>query len=155
VAGFPRSWIVPKAERDARRAEHELTRLIERSQFRDSLQELLDELENNRRDLEIQLGTSLIYGVQFPGSAWAKNQHVLGADQHSAARELVHDAYLRTHAINQKALERFDAAAASHVDVNNPEWKKLTDDEIQERQAALEAVEKARAAVQAIKDSRS
>ena len=65
--GFPRSWIVPKAERDARRAEHELTRLIERSQFRDSLQELLDELENNRRDLEIQLGTSSYTACSFRG----------------------------------------------------------------------------------------
>jgi hypothetical protein len=113
----------------------------------DALYELGDELENNRRDLAIQLANGRTFGIMHPGTAWAKNSHVLNREEFDETRELVQDAYLRTHALNQKTQARYDAA--SHEDVNNPEWQKLSDEEVQERTKALNAVQKALAAVQA------
>jgi hypothetical protein len=119
-----------------------------RAQYRarqDALQEFIDELESNRRDLAIQVETGQRFGVVFPGSAWAKHRHLLNSDDLVWTRPLVQDAYLRTYALNQKTEPLYDAASAA--DVNDPEWKKLSDDEMQERQEALAAVVSARSAV--------
>jgi hypothetical protein len=118
---------------------------------RDAFQELIDELENNYRDLKFQLDDGRTFGLFHPGNAWAKNRHILNGDQLADTRLLVQDAYQRTHALNQRTRERYEAA--SQDDVNDSEWVKLSDDEVQERTAALEAVTKARVAVIAARDS--
>jgi hypothetical protein len=107
---------------------------------RDALQELADELANNARDLRIELGNDRVFGAFHPGNAWEKNRHVLR--DNSETRALVQNAYQLTHAINQRATERYDAA--SQADANDPQWQKLTEEEKQEREETLSAVQKAK-----------
>jgi len=111
----------------------------------DAIHEFRDELENNKRDLVIQLEEGRTYGVMHPAYKWDKYRGVLNTDEFAETRDLVQDAYLRTHALNQKTQLRYDAA--SHDDVNNPEWRKLSEGEVQERTEALGAVTKALAAM--------
>jgi hypothetical protein len=94
-----------------------------------------DELESNRRDLDIQLINERTFGIMHPGSAWAKNSHVLNSDEFAEMRSLVQDAYLRTHALNQETEARYNAA--SHDDANDPQWQRLTYDETRKRTEAL------------------
>jgi hypothetical protein len=122
-----------------------------RARFRNALQELADELIQNLRDLRIQLANGRTYGIRHPGSAWSKHRHVLNAPKLATTRELVQDAYMRTHALNQQTNERYDAA--SHEDVSDPEWLRLTDEEVREREEAEKAVDQARKAVLALKDA--
>jgi hypothetical protein len=135
--------------RRAKKAEREHVAMLDRFARHDALQELIDELDNNARDLGIELGNDRIFGVSHPGNAWEKNRHVLR--DHLEIRALVQDAYQLTHALNQRAKERYDTA--SHEDANNPAWQKLTEEETQEREEALSAVQKAKAAVQEVLDS--
>ena len=51
------------------------------------------------------------------------------------------EAYLRTHALNEKMIARF--SAASEKEVNDPAWLKLADEEVQERTEALASVAQA------------
>jgi hypothetical protein len=116
---------------------------------RDALQELADELANNARDLRIELGNDRVFGAFHPGNAWEKNRHVLR--DNSETRALVQNAYQLTHGINQRATERYDAA--SQADANDPQWQKLTEEEKQEREETLSAVQKAKAALDELMDS--
>ena len=81
-------------------------------------------------------------------TAWSKNQHVLNEDD---ARSLLDDAYSRTQALNERTNERFDPAG--HDEISDPNWLKLNEEETSERTEALDAVRKAREAVQAVKDA--
>lgn len=119
--------------------------------IRDAIYEFIDELESNARDLTVQLEQGRVFAHQLPGSAWAKNRHLLNAGELAGARELVQDAYLRTHALNKEMLARFDAA--SHEEVNDPKWLKLSDEEVRERTESLEAVTKALTALRVVRDS--
>jgi hypothetical protein len=127
-----------------------------REQYRvrqDALQEFIDELENNSRDLGFQVRDGVIYGTIFPGTAWEKHRHLLNSDDLVWARPIVQDAYLRTHALNPKTEERYDAASVA--DVNDPEWRKLTEEELQERKEARSAVVAARGAVRQARDGKN
>jgi hypothetical protein len=117
----------------------------------DGLQELMGELEENRRDLGVQMVNGRTFGMFHSYSAWARYSSILNADEFSGARGLVQEAYSRTDALNEKTRVRYDAA--SHDDVNDPEWPKLTVQEVQERAEALEAVDKALATLQAAGES--
>jgi hypothetical protein len=120
----------------------------------DALQDFLDELENNARDLGRQVNDAEIYlSPRFPGSAWERHRHLFNSQDLVWTREIVQDAYLRTHALNQKHQARYDAASVSEM--NDPEWRKLTEEEIQDRQAALAAVVAARSAVKQARDGRN
>jgi len=145
-------WWQPQTheEKMAKLAKREHEALLARFARRDALQELIDELESNSRDLNIQLETGQTFGVTHPGDAWAKNRHVLNTDELAETRDLVRDAYLRTHALNQQTMERFDSA--SFEQINDANWKKLRTEELTERREALDVVVKARAAVEAAKD---
>jgi hypothetical protein len=142
--GWP--WPRTHEERAAERAQREHDALLAHFSRVNALQELLDELENNRRHLRIQLDNERTFGVFHPANAWTKNRHVLNASELFATRELVHDAYLRTQALNQRTQERYDAA--SHDEINDPKWNRLTEEETTERAEALEAVEKALSGLQ-------
>lgn len=110
----------------------------------------LDELENIQRDLGIELANSRVYGGFHPANAWEKNNHILNAPELTETRALVHDAYLKTHALNKRNQERYDGA--SHDDMNNPEWRALKEEETRERNEALEAVKKAQSVVAALEN---
>jgi hypothetical protein len=111
----------------------------------DALQAFIDELRSNRRLLELELEQKQVFRQLLAGDAWAKNRDVLNAADIVWTRELVQDAYMRTHEINVKERARYDAARAA--DVNRREWKRLTTDETQERRDALTAVTAALAVV--------
>jgi hypothetical protein len=117
----------------------------------DALQELLDELERNRRDLQIQLANGRTFGILHLATAWTKNEHVLDAPKHDATRDLVRDAYEKTQALNERTNERF--APSSAEGAHDPLWLALTDDEVKQRTEALEAVGKAQAAVAEIRNA--
>jgi hypothetical protein len=68
-------WPDTHPERTAKRAERDQQALFARYARRDALRELMDELEGNRRDVGIELVNKRTYGVSYPGTAWAKNQH--------------------------------------------------------------------------------
>jgi hypothetical protein len=133
-------------ERRRKRQQSEHEALLASYARRDAFQELLDELEHLRRALGIELGNNRTYGVMHPATAWAKNRHVLR--DHPDTRDLVRDAYERINALNERTRERYDAA--SHADVNNPAWLRLSEDEAKERAEALSAVEHAITAVKAV-----
>jgi hypothetical protein len=119
-------WAWPKThdERTAeRRVRNEAARLAYYN-WRDAIWEILDELESHRRDLGIQLVNGRTFGIFHAHDKWNKNPSVLNDEEFSEARELVRDAYLRTHALNQRTQERFDAA--SHDEVNDANWVKLS-----------------------------
>jgi hypothetical protein len=135
--------------RRIKQLEREHQEMLAKFARRDALQELVDELDNNARDLGIELVNDRVFGGFLPGNAWEKNRHVLR--DHSETRALVQDAYQLTHAINKRTKERYDAS--SHEDVNDPAWHKLTEEETQEREEALTAVQKAKAALDEVMDS--
>jgi hypothetical protein len=105
---------------------------------------MVDEFDDIARDLQIELGNNRIYGLAHPASAWAKNRHALR--DHEAVRNLVRDVYKRADALNKRTQERYDSA--SHDEINDPEWQKLSDDEKKERRDALTAAFKAKGAVE-------
>jgi hypothetical protein len=144
--GWP--WPKTHEEKAAEHAEREHQAQLAYLWRRHALQELVHELENNRRDLNIQLGNRRTFGVYHSATAWHKNSQVLDSPELARTRELVHDAYLRTHALDQRTRERYDAA--SHDDLNRDEWRELTEEETKERAEALTAVETAIAAVAGI-----
>jgi hypothetical protein len=142
--GWP--WPKTHEEKTAERAKRDHDALFAHLARRDALQELRDELEQIRRDLGIQLANERTFGVNHPATAWAKNRHVLGDDPET--RELVHDAYLKTHALNQATIARYNLATQNEA--NDPAWQALSQEERKEREGALDAVEKALAAVTAL-----
>jgi hypothetical protein len=131
-------------ERRAEREKREHEALMAGYARRDAFQELLDELHSNTRDVGNELVNERTFGAILPGTAWSKNRHVLR--DHAEARELVRDAYQRTHRINQQTIERYRVAGDD--DVSDPAWLRLTEEETKERKEALEAIQKARAAVE-------
>jgi hypothetical protein len=128
---------VPDAVREQDRAYHE------------ALQELLDELETNERDLGIELANDRTFGVMYSNTMLAKNQHVLRYDPRTS--ELVHAADEAVRALNDRTNERYDGA--SQDDVNNPKWLRLRERERQAVRDALEVVQDARAAVKEAKQA--
>jgi hypothetical protein len=111
--------------------------------YHEALQDLLDELEKNERDLGIELANDRTFGVMYSDTMLAKNQHVLLYDPHTS--ELVHAAYEAVRGLNERTRERYDGA--SQDDVNNPRWLRLRERERQAVRDALEVVQDARAAV--------
>jgi hypothetical protein len=135
VGGLPVR--VPDSVREQDQAHHE------------ALQELLDELDGNERDLGIVVANDRTFGVMYSNTTLAKNEHVLRYDPHMS--ELVHDAYQATQALNERTKERYDAA--SHDDLNNPRWLRLREGERRDVRDALEAVRAAQAAVRGAKEA--
>lgn len=140
-----KGWWQPKTydEKVTEGIQREHEALIAGLERGHAFEELLGELEANIRDVGIPLANERAYGVFYPATAWTKNRHLL--QEHPEAMELVEDAYQRMKALNERTRTRYDAA--SHDDANNPEWQKLTDEETEEWQQALDAVRKAYAAV--------
>jgi hypothetical protein len=136
-------WPPTHEERVAVRAQREHDEYVARITWQDAIQELIDELHHQSRDLSNELRNDDTFGMLHPASAWSKNRHVLR--DHQDVRLLVRDAYEKTNAINERTKERWEAA--SHEQANDPEWRKLTEDEKQESLEALDAVEKASAAL--------
>jgi hypothetical protein len=140
LIGWPPA-IPTHQERTERKARRQHEEHVARITWQEGTQNLLDQLENHPRELRSQLSDGLVFGGGFSGSAWAKNRHLL--IPYPGTRDLVRDAYERTHALNQRTEERYNAA--SQDEVNDPAWRTLTEKETQERSEALEAVEKATA----------
>jgi hypothetical protein len=100
------------------KAEREHQEHIAPITWQDAVQELIEELEKNARDLTIQLDNDRTFGVIHRSNAWTKNRHVLDDSRYSGVRDLVDDAHERTKALDQSTAERYNAA--SHDEVNDP-----------------------------------
>jgi hypothetical protein len=147
--GWP--WLATHDERRAAREQREVQHQIEQMAWQDAIQELIDELENNARDLGTELKNGRVFGGMYPASAWAKNANLLNGAELARVRRGVRDAYQMTHALNQEIEARYSAATSD--DVNDSEWVKLTGEEREERHEALTAVIEARDALLLIQDS--
>jgi hypothetical protein len=130
------------------KAEREHQEHIARITWQDAVQEVIDELENNARDLKVQLDNDRTFGVINRSDAWTKNRHVLNDSRYSHVRDLVDDVHERTKALDQSTTERYNAA--SHDEVNDPSWLRLSEAEKNERYSAFAAVGKALNALNAI-----
>jgi hypothetical protein len=143
--GWP--WPKTHAERMQEKAERREAQRFAYFNLRDALWEIRDELNQHRRDL----GADLSKGRRFFGSQFAhahRNKHASAFNdpRFHEMRAVIWHAYDLTHDLNRKEHERW--SSASHDDVNDAEWLKLSPEDITERQEALAAVNEALSAVE-------
>jgi hypothetical protein len=153
LGGVYLGWRWPKThvERTAEREQERERKMFAFFGWRDAVWMIEDELIQHQRDLRIELDNDRVYGGFHDHARRNANQHVFNEPRFAETRGLVQEAYAQTHELNRRNKERWDAA--SHDDANDPEWRRLKDDERREREEALEAVEKALRAVTTVRES--
>jgi hypothetical protein len=147
--GFPRRWIRPHSVREAERVARRQALQMARYAVRDLFDQLISALQEHQRDLAVEIGHNLRFGMFFKTGAWSQYGHVLSGEDTREARGLVRAAFDKLERLNTDKQTRFDAA--SHDDVNDPRWKELAPEERQQREETIQAV---RLALEALEEAK-
>lgn len=136
----------------AERQERKRARELEESRAAQTLREHMDALMRGLYDAERVLSQEIrekhLYGFAVGGTACKRLRSRVAAHLSSESLAALDDACRLIEDYNTRKRERLDSAATDEL-VKDPVWRQLSTDELEAREPVLEAITRARSALQA------
>jgi hypothetical protein len=130
-----------REERDRKRAAEEGRKAQARKQL---LTRVLDELSTSATHIDWELKARAFESVALPGEYWSRHREQITALLSEAALSSVNTAHRHISGLRARSSARLKELQDFSEDrFHDPEWKRLADDEIAQRQAALAAIQEA------------